>query len=568
MKPIIRNFFTCSCSIVYVLVSLKDFYLRDGGKMGWTQAMIVIIFILMLAVFILPLGFYFLISYRDARQKEHAVLRNYPVLGRVRYIVEKIGPELRQYLFLNNDEGKPFSRNQYEGVVKSGKYKQRITSFGSQRNFEESGFYIRNAMFPKQREDLRINQSPKISTFLYKIDNEKLMSRKEHSEKADIDPYLLSDDDQIIIGKDQCKKPFYVKGLIGQSAMSYGSLGKNAITALSKGLSLASGTWMNTGEGGLSSHHQKGNVDIIAQISPGLFGYRTEDGEFSWERFKEKSEIEQVKAFELKLAQGAKIRGGHVEAEKVTPEIAEIRSVPPWTTIDSPNRFRQFHDTKGLLDFITQLRDIGGKPVGMKIVVGNRDEVEEMVKTMATVGKYPDFITVDGGEGGTGATYQELADGPGLPLYTALPIVHQLLKKYKIREHVKIIASGKLITPDKMAYALCLGADLINTARAFMISVGCIMAQTCHSNTCPVGVATTDPNREKALVVEEKMYRVCNYVVSTREGLFNLAGAAGLSSPTEFTEEHLMFRAMNGQLYSGKEYIQGVLRPSIDQIAL
>lgn len=536
--------------------------------MNWTQILLVIIFILMVAVFVVPIGFYFWISYRDARQKEHAVLRNYPVLGRIRYIVEKIGPELRQYLFLNNEEGKPFSRNQYESIVKSGKYKERITSFGSERNFEGSGFFLKNAMFPTQREDLRIVQQPKISTYLYKIDNEKLLSRKEHSEKADVDPYYLSEHDQIIIGKGRCMKPFHVKGLIGQSAMSYGSLGKNAITALSNGLGLAGGTWMNTGEGGLSSHHLKGNVDIIAQIGPALFGYRTDDGEFSWERFKVKSEIEQIKAFEIKLAQGAKIRGGHVEAEKVTPEIAEIRSVPPWTMIDSPNRFRQFHDTKGLLDFVEQLREIGGKPVGIKIVVGNRDEVEELVKTMAQEEKVPDFITVDGGEGGTGATYQELADGPGLPLYTALPITHEMLKKYDLRNHVKLIASGKLVTPEKMAYALCLGADLINTARAFMISVGCIMAQTCHSNTCPVGVATTDPNREKALVIEEKMYRVCNYVISTREGLFNLAGAAGLASPTEFNENHLMFRTSNGQLYSGKEYMQGLIKPSIDQINL
>ncbi len=541
---------------------------EDGERMNWSEGLIVAIFILLVAVILGPLGFYFYILFRDSRQKEHAVLRNFPVLGRVRYIAEKVGPELRQYLFLNNNEGKPFSRNQYEGVVKSGKYKQRITAFGSERNFEDSGFYLRNAMFPKQREELRIHQSPKIQTQIYKIDNEKLISRKEHSEHAEIDPYYLSEQDQVIIGKDTCKKPFYVKGLIGQSAMSYGALGKNAITALSKGLALAGGTWMNTGEGGLSKHHQAGNVDIIAQIGPGLFGYRTEDGEFSWEQFKRKSQIDQVKAFELKLAQGAKIRGGHVEAEKVTPEIAEIRNVTPWKTIDSPNRFRQFHDTKGLLDFVEQMREIGGKPVGFKIVVGSRDEVEEIIKVMAEEGKFPDFITVDGGEGGTGATYQELADGPGLPLYTALPILHKMLEKYQIRDRVKIIASGKLITPDKMAYALCLGADLINTARAFMISVGCIMAQTCHSNTCPVGVATTDPKREKALVIEEKMYRVCNYVVSTREGLFNLAGAAGLSSPTEFTEEHVMFRAMDGQLYTGKEYMQGLMRPRLDKMAL
>jgi len=536
--------------------------------MSWTQILMVIMFVLMIAVILVPLGLYLWILYRDARQIEHAVLRNYPVLGKIRYIVEKIGPELRQYLFLNNNEGKPFSRNQYESVVKSGKYKERITSFGSERNFEESGFYIRNAMFPVQREDLRVQQQPKIHTNVYVIDNEKLVSRKEHWEPVEVDPYYLAEQDQIIIGKESCRKPFYVKGLIGQSAMSYGALGKNAITALSKGLGMAGGTWMNTGEGGLSEYHLKGSVDIIAQIGPGLFGYRTLEGDFSWEQFKKKSEINQIKAFELKLAQGAKVRGGHIEAEKVTPEIAEIRNVTPWKTINSPNRFRQFHDTKGLLDFMEQLREIGGKPVGFKMVAGSRDEVETLVKAMAEERKFPDFITVDGSEGGTGATYQELADGPGLPLYTALPIVHETLKRYGIRDRVKLIASGKLITPDKMAYALCLGADLINTARAFMISVGCIMAQTCHSNTCPVGVATTDPKREKALVIEEKMYRVCNYVISSREGLFNLAAAAGLESPVEFNENHLMFRTENGRLYTGKEYIQGILKPSVDQMAL
>ncbi len=188
--------------------------------------------------------------------------------------------------------------------------------------------------------------------------------------------------------------------------MSYGALGKNAITTLSKGLGMAGGTWMNTGKGGLSKYHLKGNVDIIAQIGPGLFGYRTLEGDFSWEQFKRKSEIYQIKTFELKLAQGAKVRGGHIEAEKVTPEIAEIRNVTPWKTINSPNRFRQFYDTKGLLDFMEQLREIGGKSVGFKMVAGSRDEVETLVKAMAEDRKFPDFITVDGGEGGTGATYQ------------------------------------------------------------------------------------------------------------------------------------------------------------------
>ncbi|MCJ8007831.1 FMN-binding glutamate synthase family protein [Lederbergia wuyishanensis] len=496
---------------------------------------------------------------KDVNQKEHSVLRNYPILGKFRYLIEFIGPELRQYLFENNREGKPFSRHQYKNVVLAGKYNERVLGFGSERDFEEPGFYIRNAMFPLLYDEMRMDQGPKVETKVYKIDREGLFNRKEHREKAFIDPELLADEDIVIIGEKTCKKPFKVKGLVGQSAMSYGALGKHAITALSKGLGIAGGTWMNTGEGGLSKHHLAGNVDIIMQIGPGLFGVRTEAGDFSWEQFKRKSDIEQIKAFELKLAQGAKTRGGHILGEKVTPEIAEIRNVTPWKTVDSPNRFRDFNNTESLMNFVEQLRDVGGKPVGVKIVAGSKAEVEKFVREMAEVGKTPDFITVDGGEGGTGATFQELSDAAGLPLFSALPLLDEMLKKYGIRDKLKIFASGKLVTPDKIAYALCLGADLVNTARGMMISVGCIMAQVCHNNTCPVGVATTDPKREKALVIEEKMYRVANYVISLREGLFNLAAAAGVASPVELSEEHLMYRTPSGQLLTGEEFKKSML---------
>lgn len=218
---------------------------------------------------------------------------------------------------------------------------------------------------------------------------------------------------------------------------------------------------------GLSNHHLKGDVDLIMQIGPGLFGVRTEAGEFSWEELKKKAEIDQVKAFELKLAQGAKLRGGHVEGDKVTPEIAKIRNVEPYKTINSPNRFYEFDDVQTLLDFLTDIREATGLPVGMKIVVGQEKYVEELAKLMRETGKHPDFITVDGGEGGTGATYQELADSVGLPLKSALRILHQALVKEGVRDRVKIIASGKLITPDKIAIALSLGADLVQVARAF-----------------------------------------------------------------------------------------------------
>ncbi|SIR78795.1 Glutamate synthase domain-containing protein 2 [Peribacillus simplex] len=479
---------------------------------------------------------------KDDTQKQHSILRNFPLIGRIRYMTEQIGPELRQYLFENNNEGTPFSRKEFEDVVKAGKYKERLIGFGSERDFNEAGYYIRNSMFPKLREELRIDNSQKINTKVYEVVEEGLLTRKENREDRQIEPYYLRDEDAVIIGGDTCQNPFKLKGLIGQSAMSYGALGENAITALSKGLGLAGGTWMNTGEGGLSKYHLSGNPDIIMQIGPGLFGVRTPGGEFSWEEFKKKSEIEQVKAFEIKLAQGAKIRGGHIEGQKVTEEIAQIRLVEPGQTINSPNRFYEFKNFNELFEFVERMREVGGKPIGIKIVVGDLDALEEMTKTMRDTSKGPDFITVDGGEGGTGATYQELADAVGLPIMSALPLVDEMLKKYDVRNRVKLIASGKLTSPDKVAVALAMGADLVNIARGFMISVGCIMAEICHTNHCPAGVATTDSKLQEGLVIEEKQYRVANYVISLREGLFNLAAAAGIDTPTKFERKHIVHK--------------------------
>ncbi|MED3708665.1 FMN-binding glutamate synthase family protein [Peribacillus frigoritolerans] len=479
---------------------------------------------------------------KDDTQKQHSILRNFPLIGRIRYMTEQIGPELRQYLFENNNEGTPFSRKEFEDVVKAGKYKERLIGFGSERDFNEAGYYIRNSMFPNLREELRIDNSKKINTKVYEVDEEGLLTRKEKREDRQIEPYFLRDEDAVIIGGDTCRNPFKLKGLVGQSAMSYGALGENAITALSRGLGLAGGTWMNTGEGGLSKYHLSGNPDIMMQIGPGLFGVRTPGGEFSWEEFKKKSEIEQVKAFEIKLAQGAKIRGGHIEGQKVTEEIAQIRLVEPGQTINSPNRFYEFKNFNELFEFVERMRDVGGKPIGIKIVVGDLDALEEMTKTMRDTGKGPDFITVDGGEGGTGATYQELADAVGLPIMSALPLVDEMLKKYGVRNRVKLIASGKLTSPDKVAVALAMGADLVNIARGFMISVGCIMAEICHTNHCPAGVATTDSKLQEGLVIEEKQYRVANYVISLREGLFNLAAAAGIDTPTKFERKHIVHK--------------------------
>lgn len=497
-----------------------------------------------------PLAYIAYIYQKDDRQKQHAILRNFPLLGRVRYMTEHVGPELRQYLFADDNEGKPFSRLQYQDVVKAGKYNERLLGFGSNRVFEEDGYYIRNSIFPKLTSEMRVDNTEKTNTYKYVIDNEGLLSRKEHREEAQISPYFLRDEDAIVLGEGKCRQPFHVKGQVGMSAMSYGALGERAITALSKGLSVAGGTWMNTGEGGISEHHLAGNTDLIMQIGPGQFGVRTTAGEFSWEAFKEKSEIEQVKAFEIKLAQGAKTRGGHLEGQKVTEEIAKIRLIEPGKTVNSPNRFVDYDSFPALFDFIEELREVGGKPVGMKIVVGDVEKLEDMVQTMKNSNKGPDFITIDGGEGGTGATYQELADSVGLPIMTALPIVDELLRQYDIRDRVKLIASGKLITPDKVALALGMGADLINIARGFMISVGCIMAEVCHTNTCPVGVATTDSKLQTGLIVDEKLYRVANYVTSLRAGLFNVAAAAGVDSPTKLERKHLVYKDEKGRISS------------------
>ncbi|WP_379971338.1 FMN-binding glutamate synthase family protein [Ectobacillus sp. sgz5001026] len=496
----------------------------------------------------------------DIRQKQHPVLRNYPVLGRVRYFLEKIGPELRQYLFNSDTEGKPFSRDDYEHIVKSAKYKRDVIGYGSKRDFEQAGYYVRNSMFPRQMDELKMDRKTKILTKKYLLIKDTLFTqRKEHLVDEETLSYLLEDEDAVIIGE-KTDHPFVVKGLIGMSAMSFGALGNRAITALSEGLGIAKGAWMNTGEGGLSEYHLKGNVDIIMQIGPGIFGVRDEAGDFNWEELRRKSEIPQIKAFELKLAQGAKIRGGHVDGEKVTPEIAKIRMVEPYKSIDSPNRFHEFDNLPTLFDFIERIRNVTKKPVGIKIVIGSYKEANELATYMKQSGKGPDFITIDGGEGGSGATYQELADSVGLPIKSALPIVDAALHHHGVRDRVKLIASGKLFTPDRIAVALAMGADLVNIARGFMITVGCVQALKCHSNACPVGVATTDPFLQKALVIDEKKFRVVNYIVTLREGLFRLAAATGLESPNQFAREHIIFKDEKGVVQSFEDIHQSIMQ--------
>lgn len=498
------------------------------------------LFIITLLLILFVSVFIFVIRKRDLSQTQHSIRRNFPILSRIRYLSEHIGPELRQYFFEGDHEAKPFSRLDFQYIVKSGKYAKNIIAFGSKRDFDKPGFYIRNAFFAKQISELTADNENIIPTHKYVEDKDTLFTRHEHREEAKIKPWQYTDEDAVIIGKDTCRFPFKIKSPVAMSGMSYGGLGDHAITALSYGLK-DSGAYMNTGEGGLSPHHLKGGADIVVQIGPAKFGFRNPDGSFSFDLLREKASIPQVKAFELKLGQGAKIRGGHIEGSKVTPEIAEIRGVEPYKTIDSPNRFEEFNDMGTMMDFIERIRDESGKPVGIKMVVGSEETFEEFVSFMAMSKSYPDFISIDGGEGGTGATYQAMADSVGLPIKPALMIAQKVLKKYNMRDKITIIASGKLFSPDRIAVALSLGADVVQIARGLMISVGCIGAQKCQSNDCPVGVATTDPKLQQALVIDEKRYRVTNYITTLREELFTLAAAAGLTSPSQFNEKHVVF---------------------------
>ena len=516
--------------------------------MNWTESISITTALLVLFLVVLPITIAIYLYFYDKGQKQHAILRNFPILGRMRYVMEKTGPELRQYLFDDDNDGEPFNREEYLRMVMPGKYLNSVIGFGSKRDFEESGYYIRNAMFTKQNEEMRVDNTNLVDTMRYVVDEDNLFSRKEHREDIPTLPWLLPEEDAIVIGPD-CEHPFHVRSMLGQSAMSYGALGENAITALSKGIGMAQGAWMNTGEGGLSKHHLAGGADIIAQIGSGLFGFRTEDGEFSLERVREKADIPQVKAFEIKLAQGAKMRGGHVEGAKVTEEIAAIRNVAPYVSINSPNRFHQFDDYPTLFEFIDQIRQHSGKPVGIKVVIGGKQDAEELASFMHETGMGPDFISLDGGEGGSGATYQDLADSVGLPLRSAIILLDDALRKFEVRDRVKIIASGKITTPDRAAIVLAMGADLVQVARGFMISVGCIMAHRCHTNDCPAGVATTDKKLQQGLVVEEKKYRVTNYILTMREGLFRVAAAAGLDSPTKLERHHVVYKDERGRVF-------------------
>lgn len=547
---------------------------------------------------------------KDKYQKQHAILKTHPILGRLRYIFEMVGPEFRQYWFLNDKEGRPVDRDTAETIAKAGKYANTVIGFGSKKDFSKTDFYLTNSMFPLNVDELKADNESLIQSYTYEIINESLTKRKEKRNPVKLKPWKLTDENAIVIGPER-EQPFRIKGPIGISAMSYGALSKSAVKALAQGVAISGGSFMNTGEGGISRYHlsrvyevadtsqelmdrlsekivqfvseypnssnfdledrfgkgvtfhidtlvkqgvlKEKHADLIFQISSGLFGAR-KDGKYDEETFLENALRPEVKAIELKLAQGAKVRGGKLPKEKITEEIAQIRGVEMGKDVESPNRFPLFNDIEGLFQLVTHWQKITGKPVGIKVVAGDNHSFEELARYMQETGLHPDFIAIDGAEGGTGATFQEMADRLGLPIFSGIHILDQTLKKYGVRDRVKIFASGMLATADKMAIALSLGADLIYVARAAMNTVGCINAAKCHTNLCPVGITSHLPHLEAGLVVEEKRFRTANYLRTMREGLFMLGASCGIDSPTKFNRRHIAIREANNDVHKIEDF--------------
>jgi len=508
--------------------------------------MVTFVLILMILMLVIPpvtiLGYMYAVS----RKPQHSVIRAHPYLGWMRYLLEKLGPEFRQYWFDHDTEGKPFSRWDFLAVVFSSKYQSDLISFGSKRDFEAPGYYLNNHIFPLLVSELRVENTNQVPAKKYEIAKEGLFTRTEKLTDVESSGWLYREDDAVVVGPGRAE-PWSLRGMFGASATSYGAVGENYILAVGNGARLAGGSWINTGEGGVAPEHLESGVDVVAQIGPGLFGYRDDAGNFSFDEFRKKAAEPNIKAFELKFAQGAKIRGGHLEGNKVNEKVAAIRKVPVGVTVNSPNRFPFLHNTRETLEFVRSLQQAGGKPVGIKIVVGDPARLQEFFGAMVELDTYPDFITVDGGEGGSGATFKSMADAMGLPLYPALIAVVDAALQFGIRDKFRIFASGKLITPDKVTIAMALGADCVNSARGFMISAGCIMAQQCHTGKCPTGVTTTDPKYQQALVPAEKQWRVLNYVVSLRQGVYALAAACGVDSPQKLTREHVVFKNEYGR---------------------
>ncbi len=442
---------------------------------------------------------------RDLTQTKHAILRNYPIAARLRFLLENIRPEMRQYFFEGEKDGTPFPRDKRAIVYQRAKKELDKRPFGTHYDVYENRY-----------EWLAHSMSPKVP---------------------------VSEPFRIVIGGPQCTQP-YSASVFNISAMSYGSLSANAIRSLNKGAKIG-GFAHDTGEGSVSPYHKEFGGDLIWEIGSGYFGCRTLDGTFSPEKFADVAADPQIKMIEIKLSQGAKPgHGGVLPGAKVSAEIAQIRGVEQGRDCISPAQHSAFSTPLELVGFISELRRLSnGKPIGFKLCVGHPWEFLAVVKACVQTGIVPDFIVVDGNEGGTGAAPLEFLDHVGTPLRDGLAFVHSALLGADLRNHVKIGASGKITSGFDIARAMALGADWCNSARGFMFSVGCIQAQQCHTDKCPTGVATQDKMRQRAISVPTKSERVASFHKQTVKALAELVAAAGLDHPCELNPAHFMYRA-------------------------
>ena len=449
----------------------------------------------------------------DMSQKRHAIRRNYPVIGNFRYLLESIRPEIMQYFVETDTEGKPIDRLMRSMVYRRAKNVIDTVPFGTQLDVYESGYeWLNHSMYA---------------------------GKIQHA-----------DDPRVKIGGAECKQP-YLASLLNISAMSFGSLSENAVLAMNKGAKLGNFAH-NTGEGGISPYHLQPGGDLIWQIGTGYFGCRAKDGGFDADKYVERATLPNVKMIELKISQGAKPgHGGILPANKNTPEIAKIRAVEPYTTVDSPPSHSAFSDAEGMLHFIKKLRDLsGGKPVGFKICIGIKDEFIEICEAIIKTGIKPDFIAIDGGEGGTGAAPVEFSNSLGMPLLDGLAFAVDTLRGYNLKKDIRVIASGKIISSFHIARVMAIGADLVYSARAMMMAVGCIQALQCNTNTCPVGVATQDRDLMKGLDVEDKATRMYNFHKKTMHILSELISATGVKSHRDFNRTHVNLRVDNTRVMS------------------
>lgn len=458
----------------------------------------------------------------DMAQKKQSIRRNFPLLGRLRYVFEDMRPKIQQYFVESDTDGMPINRNDRSVIYQRAKKQVDTTPFGTQYDVYAEGYeWMSHSIVPLDFH--KINHSPRVD-----------------------------------VGNKDCKQP-YSASVLNISAMSFGSLSGNAVEALNAGAKIG-GFAHNTGEGGISPHHLVNGGDIIWQVGTGYFGARDEAGNFSPDAFQKNATRPEVKMIELKLSQGAKPgHGGILPGKKNTPEIAAIRLVKAGTTVFSPPFHSAFQTPKEMILFIKKMRDLsGGKPVGFKLCIGRKSEFISICKAMVELDLYPDFITIDGGEGGTGAAPPEFSNFVGMPLLDGLAFADNMLKGFDIRKHIKVIASGKILTGFQIVRALALGADMCSSARAMMMALGCIQALECNKNTCPTGVATQDPVLMNGLVVEDKKVRVANFHKHTVESFVELCAASGIENPRRLNRHQINRRIFMDQVKTLEEIYPSV----------